>query len=60
MYRIEQSLKKFNFFPIQKQTFIDVQKWFANSKIIKPEMVTVEFLTEILPNTKPIRCELLY
>lgn len=48
-YSIERSLSKLDFFPISQQRLTDLTNMFQGSKIIKPEHITVNFLTQIMP-----------
>lgn len=47
--KIEKSLAKLDFFPVQQQRLTDLATMFGPSKIIEPSHLTVTFLTEILP-----------
>jgi len=47
--KIERSLKNYDFFPVQKQVLVDLCQKFQESKILKPEHFTVDFLSEIMP-----------
>ena len=46
---LEKCLDRFTFFPVQQQRINDIQKMFQLSRIVKPDHVTVDFLTEIIP-----------
>lgn len=55
------ALSPYDFVPIQKQSLIDLVKMFSSSNIIKPDHVTVDFITEIMPaNTQVMKAEKLY
>jgi len=59
--KIEKHLKRFDFFPVQKQHIINTERMFKSSKILKPEHFDVDFLTEIMPlNKKVVKAQLLY
>lgn len=58
--KVTQHLDKYDFFPIQKQQIVDLQSWFSESKILTPDLITVDFLTEIMPRSSFTRVELLY
>jgi hypothetical protein len=58
--KIERSLKNYDFFPVQKQVLVDLCQKFKESKILKPEHFTVDFLCEVMPTNAPTRLELLY
>ena len=46
---LEKCLDRFTFFPVQQQRINDIQRMFQPSRIVKPDHVTVDFLTEIIP-----------
>lgn len=56
---LEKCLNKFTFFPVQQQRINDLQKMFSTSRILKADNITVDFLTEIVPE-RLIRVQLLY
>jgi hypothetical protein len=42
---MEKALQMLDFFPVPQQRISDLQSMFKSSKIIKPDHITVEFLT---------------
>jgi hypothetical protein len=58
--KIEKSLAQFDFYPIQMKQLVQVQKIFAQSKILRKQHISVDFLIECLPNAGNIKAELLY
>jgi hypothetical protein len=47
--KIERALAKLDFHPVSQIQLAAIQASFSQSRIIKPEHVTVTFLTEIMP-----------
>ena len=47
--QLERCLASFSFFPVQQQRIVDMQNMFSASRILKPEHIDVDFLTEIVP-----------
>lgn len=56
---LEKCLSRFTFFPVQQQRIIDLQKMLSSSRILKRDHVTVDFLTEIVPDGL-LKLQLLY
>lgn len=58
--KIERCLKSYDFFPVQKQVLVELCKKFKDSKILKSEHITVDFLCEVMPSNAVTKLELLY
>lgn len=58
--KIERCLNAYDFFPVQMQRLIDLQRLFKGSKILSEKHFSVDFLIEILPPKGVVRAEMLY
>lgn len=57
--KLEKTLNAFTFFPVQQQRIVDIQNIFGASRILKPEHIDVDFLTEVIPPGL-VKAQLLY
>ena len=57
--KLEKTLNAFTFFPVQQQRIVDIQNMFSASRILKPEHIDVDFLTEVIPPGL-VKMQLLY
>ena len=57
--KIERQLARLDFFPVPQQRLLDLTAMFNQSKIIKPDHITVNFLTAIIPKNL-VKLSLLY